>query len=210
MATIPATLLGATAIKEAVSRASLPANHIDEVFMGQVVQANAGQAPARQAALHAGLDAATPCTTVNKVCASGMKSVMLGAQSIKSGDNNVVVAGGMENMSAIPYYVPKARYGYSYGHGELLDGLVRDGLANVYDGVAMGCFADATAAKFQISREDQDAFAIQSYKRTAQSWDSGLFANEVVTVEVKDRKGNVSHFDRDENIRMYFLRKFLR
>lgn len=207
LATIPATLLGATAIKEAVSRASLPENQVDEVFMGQVVQANAGQAPARQAALHAGLDASTPCTTVNKVCASGMKSVMLGAQSIKAGDNNVVVAGGMENMSAIPYYVPKARYGYSYGHGELLDGLVRDGLANVYDGVAMGCFADATAAKFHISREQQDAFAIQSYQRTAKSWDEGVFAKEVVPVEVKDRKGNVSHFERDEEYTNVFFEK---
>ncbi len=207
LASIPATTLGATAIKEAVVRAAISTDAIDEVFMGQVVQANAGQAPARQAALHAGLPVATPCSTINKVCASGMKSITLGAQSILAGDNQVVVAGGMENMSSIPFYVPRARYGYGYGHGELLDGLVRDGLANVYDGVAMGCFADATAEKYQISREQQDAFAIQSYQRTAQSWEQGRFAEEVVPIDVKDRKGNVTQFDRDEEYTNVFFEK---
>jgi len=166
--------------------------------MGHVVQANAGQAPARQVALHSGLKNSTPSTTINKVCASGMKSVMFGAQSIQLGQNQVVVAGGMENMSSIPFYLPKARYGYGYGNGEIVDGLVRDGLANVYDNQAMGCFADATATKFDISREEQDAFAIQSYKRTAAAWEAGAFTDEVVGVEVKDRKGNISTIGHDE------------
>ncbi|MBK8053710.1 MAG: thiolase family protein [Saprospiraceae bacterium] len=198
LSSIPATRLGAEAVRGAVSKSGLPPEKIQELFMGQVVQANAGQAPARQVAVYGGLCNKTPCTTVNKVCASGLKAVMFGAQSIQLDQNHIVIAGGMENMSSIPFYLPKARYGYGYGHGELLDGLVRDGLANVYDNQAMGCFADATATKFEISREDQDSFAIQSYKRTAQAWENGLFSDEVVGVEVKDRKGNVTLIAQDE------------
>ncbi len=198
LANVPATTLGASAVKGAIEKSGLSADVVEEIFMGQVVQANAGQAPARQVALHSGLKNSTPATTINKVCASGMKSVMFGAQSIQLGQNQVVVAGGMENMSSIPFYLPKARYGYGYGNGEIVDGLVRDGLANVYDNQAMGCFADATATKFNISREEQDAFAIQSYKRTAAAWEAGAFADEVVGVEVKDRKGNISTIGHDE------------
>lgn len=198
LSTVPATDLGATAVKAAVEKSGLTSDDIQEVFMGQVVQANAGQAPARQVTLKAGLSKSTPSTTVNKVCASGLKAVMFGAQSIQLGDNQVVVAGGMENMSLIPYYLPKGRYGLGYGNGEVLDGLVRDGLANVYDGQAMGCFADATATKFEISREEQDAFAIQSYQRSAKAWDEGKFSSEVTPVEVKDRKGNVTIINHDE------------
>ncbi|MBK6497269.1 MAG: thiolase family protein [Saprospiraceae bacterium] len=198
LANVPATTLGASAVKGAIEKSGLSADAVEEIFMGHVVQANAGQAPARQVALHSGLKNSTPSTTINKVCASGMKSVMFGAQSIQLGQNQVVVAGGMENMSYIPFYLPKARYGYGYGNGEIVDGLVRDGLANVYDNQAMGCFADATATKFNISREEQDAFAIQSYKRTAAAWEAGAFADEVVGVEVKDRKGNISTIGHDE------------
>ncbi|MBK9734285.1 MAG: thiolase family protein [Saprospiraceae bacterium] len=198
LSSVPATLLGAAAVKAAVERSGLKPDQIQEIFMGQVVQANAGQAPARQVAIFGGLSNSTPATTVNKVCASGMKSIMFGAQSIQLNQNDVVVAGGMENMSAIPFYMAKARYGYGYGNAELIDGLVRDGLQNVYDGNAMGCFADATASKYGISREEQDAYAIQSYQRTAAAWDSGKFSNEVIGVEVKDRKGNIKIIDQDE------------
>ncbi len=207
LSTIPATQLGATAVKTAVEKAGITPSSVQEIFMGQVVQANAGQAPARQVALHAGLSNATPATTINKVCASGMKSLMFAAQSIQLGQNNVVVAGGMENMSAIPYYMTKGRYGYGYGNAELIDGLVRDGLQNVYDGNAMGCFADATATKFEISREEQDAYAIQSYQRSAAAWESGKFTNEISGVEVKDRKGNVKVIDHDEEYKNVMFEK---
>jgi acetyl-CoA C-acetyltransferase len=207
LAGIPATQLGATAVKAAVEKSGLPSEAVEEIFFGQVVQANAGQAPARQVALHAGLKNSTPATTINKVCASGMKSVMFGAQSIQLGQNKVVVAGGMENMSSIPHYLTKARYGYGYGNGELVDGLVRDGLANVYDNQAMGCFADATATKFEISRAEQDAYAIQSYQRTAAAWEAGKFANEVIGVEVKDRKGNVNVIAHDEEYKNVMFEK---
>jgi acetyl-CoA C-acetyltransferase len=207
LANIPATQLGATAVRAAVEKSGLPYDTVQEIFMGQVVQANAGQAPARQVALGAGLKNTTPATTVNKVCASGMKSVMFGAQSIQLGQNQVVVAGGMENMSSIPFYLAKARYGYGYGNGELVDGLVRDGLANVYDGLAMGCFADATATKFEISRTEQDAYAIQSYQRTAAAWEAGKFSDEVVGVEVKDRKGNINVVAQDEEYKNVMFEK---
>lgn len=202
-----ATQLGAIAVRSAVGNSGVDAASVDEIFMGQVVQANAGQAPARQVALASGLNVSTPATTVNKVCASGMKSVMFGAQSIELGQNQVVVAGGMENMSMIPFYLGKARYGYGYGNGELVDGLVRDGLANVYDGQAMGCFADATATKFAISREEQDAYAIQSYQRSAAAWEAGWFADEVTGVELKDKKGNITVFDRDEEYKNVIFEK---
>ena len=198
LSSVPATQLGATAVRAAVEKARITPSSVQEIFMGQVVQANAGQAPARQVALNAGLSNSTPATTINKVCASGMKSIMFAAQSIQLGQNSVVVAGGMENMSAIPYYMAKGRYGYGYGNAELIDGLVRDGLQNVYDGNAMGCFADATATKYEISREEQDAYAVQSYQRSAAAWEAGKFATEIAGVEVKDRKGNIKVIDHDE------------
>ncbi|MBL0027267.1 MAG: thiolase family protein [Saprospiraceae bacterium] len=207
LASVPATQLGATAVKSAVEKSGLKPEEIEEVFFGQVVQANTGQAPARQVAILGGLSSSTPATTVNKVCASGMKSIMFGSQSIQLNQNNIILAGGMENMSAIPYYLPKGRYGYGYGNGELLDGLVRDGLANVYDGKAMGCFADATALKYNITREEQDAYAIQSYKRTAAAWDSGQFNTEVVPVEVTDRKGAIRVVNQDEEYKNVMFEK---
>jgi acetyl-CoA C-acetyltransferase len=207
LSSVSATQLGANVVKSAVTSSGIPADLVQEIFMGQVVQANAGQAPARQVALNAGLKNTTPATTINKVCASGMKAVMFGAQSIMLGENQVIVAGGMENMSSIPFYLPKARYGYGYGNSELVDGLVRDGLANVYDGQAMGCFADATATKYEISREEQDAFAIQSYKRTASAWEAGKFDSEIAGVEVKDRKGNINLISHDEEYKNVMFEK---
>ncbi|MCU0320408.1 MAG: acetyl-CoA C-acyltransferase, partial [Flavobacteriales bacterium] len=191
LAEVPATQLGATAIKGAVEKAGISPDQVQEVIMGSVLQANLGQAPARQAAKFAGLPNEVACTTVNKVCASGMKAVMMAAQDILLGDADVVVAGGMESMSQTPYYVEKARYGYRYGNGQLIDGIVKDGLLNVYDQQAMGVCADLCATEHKISREEQDAFAIQSYKRSAAAWAAGKFADEVVPVTVKTRKGDV-------------------
>jgi acetyl-CoA C-acetyltransferase len=191
LAEVPATQLGATAIKGAVEKVGISPDQVQEVIMGSVLQANLGQAPARQAAKFAGLPNEVACTTVNKVCASGMKAVMMAAQDILLGDADVVVAGGMESMSQTPYYVEKARYGYRYGNGQLIDGIVKDGLLNVYDQQAMGVCADLCATEHKISREEQDAFAIQSYKRSAAAWAAGKFANEVVPVTVKTRKGDV-------------------
>jgi acetyl-CoA C-acetyltransferase len=198
LAAVPATELGITAVKGAIEKAGVPAEVVEELFFGNVVQANLGQAPARQVALGAGLSNQTACTTINKVCASGMKSLMFASQSIELQQNDVVVAGGMENMSQIPFYLPKARYGYGYGNAELIDGLVRDGLQDVYDKVAMGCFADATAQKYDITREEQDAFAIQSYQRSAAAWGSGAFTEEVVPVQLTDKKGNTTTISEDE------------
>lgn len=201
LSSITAPKLGATAIKAAIEKAGIEPNLVEEVLYGNVCQANIGQAPARQATLGAGLSNKTNVTTINKVCASGMKSIMFGSQSIELGHNDIVIAGGMESMSNIPFYLSKARYGYGYGNGELIDGLAKDGLVNVYDNKAMGCFADATAIKFEISREEQDAFAIQSYKRSAEAWANGIFANEVIAVEVTDRKGNVKVIWEDEEFK---------
>ncbi|AFK05246.1 acetyl-CoA acetyltransferase [Emticicia oligotrophica DSM 17448] len=198
LSSVSAPQLGATAIKAAVEKAGIAPNQVEEVLFGNVCQANVGQAPARQATLGAGLSNKTNVTTINKVCASGMKSVMFGSQSIELGQNDIVVAGGMESMSQIPFYLAKARYGYGYGNGELIDGLAKDGLTNVYDNKAMGCFADATATSFEITREEQDAFAIQSYKRSASASVNGNFTNEIVPVEVVDRKGNVKVIAEDE------------
>lgn len=188
---VPATQLGAVAVKAAVERAGVKAEEITEVLMGSVLQANLGQAPARQAAKFAGLPDEVHCTTINKVCASGMKSVIFGAQSIMLGDNDIVVAGGMENMSATPYYLEKGRYGQKYGHGQVLDAIVKDGLTDVYHQNLMGNSAELCAAKYGITREQQDAFAIESYKRSAAAWDAGKFNDEVVPVTVKTRKGDV-------------------
>lgn len=193
--------LGAKAIKGAIEKSGVAPELIEEVFMGNVVSANLGQAPARQAALAAGLGEDIPCTTINKVCSSGMKSVMFAAQAIMLGYLDIAVAGGMESMSNIPYYVPKARFGYKFGGGELVDGLEKDGLRNVYDQKAMGDSADKTAEKYGISREEQDAYAIQSYERTAAATAAGKFEAEIVAVEIPQRKGDPIIMKEDEEYR---------
>ena len=198
LADIPATKLGSIAIKGALDKAGVAATEVQEVFMGNVISANLGQAPARQAAIGAGIGHNVPCTTINKVCASGMKSVMLGAQSIMLGINDVVVAGGMENMSSIPYYIPKARYGYKYGNGEIVDGLLKDGLWEVYNQFPMGNCADNTAKEMNITREMQDEYAINSYKRSAAAWEAGKFKEEIIPVEIPQRKGDPILFSEDE------------
>ena len=198
LSSLTAIQLGSAAIKGALDKAGVAADHVNEVFMGNVISANLGQAPARQAAIGAGIGTNVPCTTVNKVCASGMKSVMLGAQSIMLGINDVVVAGGMESMSNIPYYVPKARYGYKYGNAELVDGLLKDGLWEVYNDFAMGSCGDHTAKEKDISREEQDEYAINSYKRSADSWENGLFNDEIIPVEVPQRRGEPLLISEDE------------
>lgn len=201
LSSLTAIELGAAAIKGALVRAGIAAEEVNEVFMGNVVSANLGQAPARQAAIGAGIGTNVPCTTINKVCASGMKSVMFGAQSIMLGINDVVVAGGMESMSNIPYYIPKARYGYKFGNAELVDGLSKDGLWEVYNDFAMGNCADHTAKERNISREEQDEYAIKSYQRSADSWENGLFKDEIIPVEVPQRRGEPIVVDEDEEYR---------
>nr|WP_236032804.1 acetyl-CoA C-acyltransferase [Algoriphagus pacificus] len=198
LAGLTAVELGSTAIKGALTKSGVKAEEVQEVFMGNVISANLGQAPARQAAIGAGIGYQVPCTTVNKVCASGMKAVMFGAQSIMLGINDVVVAGGMESMSNVPFYVPKARFGYKYGNAEFVDGLVKDGLFEVYYKFPMGNCADNTAKEMNISREAQDAYAIQSYQRSADAWAKGYFKDEVVPVEMKGRKGETILIDEDE------------
>jgi len=191
LAEVPATQLGAAAVKAAVERAGIAPEAVNEVIMGSVLQANLGQAPARQAAKFAGLPNEVACTTVNKVCASGMKAIMMATQDILLGDADVVVAGGMESMSRTPFYLEQARYGYRFGNGQLIDGIGKDGLTDVYHQTAMGVSADNTAKEHGISREEQDAFAIESYKRSAAAWAAGKFKDEVVPVTVKTRKGDV-------------------
>jgi acetyl-CoA C-acetyltransferase len=188
LSSVSATKLGAVAIKEAVKRAGIDASEINEVFMGNVLQANVGQAPATQATKFAGLGD-IPSTTINKVCASGMKAVMLAAQSIQLGDNDVVVAGGMESMSNTPYYLDKARTGYKLGHQTVTDGIIRDGLWDVYNDYHMGSAAELCATECHISREDQDAFAVESYKRAQAAWEKGLFNAEIAPVEIETRAG---------------------
>ncbi len=197
LSSVSATELGKFAIKGAIEKSGISPDNVEEVFMGNVISANLGQAPARQAALFAGIPNNVPCTTINKVCSSGMKSVMIAAQSIMLGDNDVVVAGGMENMSSIPYYVDSVRKGNKLGHQKLIDGLLRDGLTDVYNNYHMGNAAELCAKEFNISREEQDRYSIQSYKRSAKAWDEGKFANEVVAVEIESRKGTVV-VDKDE------------
>ncbi len=206
LSSIPAPRLGALAIKGALAKINLDPSKVQEVIMGHVVQAGAGQAPARQAALFAGIPDTVGCTTVNKVCASGMKAVMLAAQSIAVGDNSIVVAGGMENMSLIPHYI-QMRNGVKFGPATLMDGLQRDGLVDVYDENAMGVCADACAAEYNFSREDQDNFAIQSYQRSAAAWKSGKFANEVIPVEVPQRRGEPILVTEDEEYKNVKLEK---
>ena len=197
LSTVSAPLLGATAIKGALVQINLDPSLVDEVIMGNVVQAGVGQAPARQAALHAGLPNSVIATTVNKVCASGMKAVMQGAQAILAGDAQIVVAGGMENMSMIPHYT-HLRSGYKFGPATMVDGMQRDGLSDAYDNNAMGVSADLCATEYNISREAQDAFAIQSYERSARAWDAGKFDNEVVPVAVPQRRGEPVIVSKDE------------
>lgn len=204
LSTIPATKLGSVAIKGALEKINLKPELVEEVLMGNVVQAGVGQAPARQAALGAGIPDTVPCTTVNKVCASGMKAVMQGAQSIMLGDTSIVVAGGMENMSLIPHYL-HLRTGQKFGPAKMEDGMQKDGLVDAYDHNAMGVCADLCATEHNFSREDQDKFAIQSYERSAKAWKEGKFDNEVVPVEVPQRKGDPIIFKEDEeykNVRM--------
>lgn len=193
-----ATQLGAIAIKGALAKAGIKPEIINDVLMGSVIQANLGQAPARQAAKFAGLPNEVNCTTVNKVCASGMKAIAQGAQSILLGDAAIVIAGGMESMSNVPFYVDSMRWGNKYGNTTLIDGLAKDGLTDVYDGKAMGTAADMCAATCNVSREEQDAFAIESYKRSQAATEAGKFDNEIVPVEIPQRKGDPILFSKDE------------
>lgn len=206
LSTIPATKLGAIAIKGALDKINLDVNLVDEVFMGNVIQAGEGQAPAKQAALFAGLPNTVPCTTVNKVCASGMKSIALGAQAIQCGDAEIVVVGGMENMSLIPHYL-QARKGQKFGDMGLTDGLLKDGLINVYDEKHMGTCGDACAVAYNFSREDQDNFAIQSYTRSAKAWKEGKFAEEIVPVQIPQRNGDPIIFSEDEEFKNVQIEK---
>ena len=202
---VSATHLGGVAIKGALEKVRLSADKVDEVYMGNVLQANLGQAPARQAALAAGLTQEVPCTTINKVCSSGMKSIMLAAQSIMCGDNDVVVAGGMENMSRVPHYFAKGRNGQKLGDMKLVDGLVKDGLTDVYNKVHMGNCAELCAKEMNFSREQQDAFAIESYNRSTAAWQNGKFKDEVVSVAVPQRRGDDLIVSKDEeykNVKM--------
>jgi acetyl-CoA C-acetyltransferase len=203
---VSASKLGAAAIKGALQKIDLDPSLVDEVFMGNVVQAGVGQAPAKQAALFAGLPDSVPCTTVNKVCASGMKSIAFAAQAIKSGDADIVVAGGMENMSMIPHYM-HGRKGQKFGNIQIEDGLLKDGLVNVYDGKHMGTCGDACADKYDFTREDQDKFAIESYKRSANAWKNGKFNNEVIPVEIPQRRGEPVILTEDEELKNVKLDK---
>ncbi len=206
LSTVPAPKLGAVAIKGALDKIGLKPELVEEVLMGNVVQAGTGQAPARQAAIYAGIPNTVPCTTVNKVCSSGMKTIMQAAQSIALGENSIVVAGGMENMSLIPHYA-YMRTGTKFGPTTLLDGMQKDGLVDAYDQNAMGVCADACASKYEFSREDQDAYAIQSYQRSANAWNAGKFENEVVPVEVPQRRGEPVVVREDEEYKNVKLEK---
>jgi len=206
LSTIAATKLGSTAIKGALEKGNIKPELVNEVFMGNVLQAGVGQAPARQAALGAGLADNVPCTTVNKVCASGMKAIMLGAQSILAGDNEIVIAGGMESMSNVPHYL-NGRNGVKFGNIAMLDGITKDGLLDVYSNVPMGNCAELCAKEYNISREDQDKFAVESYTKSAEAWKAGKFNNEVVPVEVPQRKGDAILIGEDEEYKNVFLDK---
>ena len=206
LSTVPAPKLGAIAIQGALAAVGLDAAEVDEVYMGNVLQAGLGQAPARQAAIFAGIPDSVPCTTVNKVCSSGMKTIMMAAQAIALGDAEVVVAGGMENMSLAPHIVPM-RTGVKFGATQLEDVMQKDGLVDAFDQVAMGTYADATATKHQLSRADQDAFAIESYRRSAAAWESGVMQNEVVPVPVPQRRGEDIQITEDEEFTNVLLDK---
>lgn len=208
LSSVTAPGLGAVAIRGALDKINLDPSLIQEVVMGNVLQANLGQAPARQAALAAGIPNDVPCTTLNKVCSSGMKALMIAAQTIKAGDNDIVVAGGMENMSMVPYYMDKARNGYRLGDGAVIDGLVKDGLTDVYNQVHMGVCAEKCADEMNISRDEQDAFALNSYERSALAWSKGSFYDEVVPVEVPQRRGDALIVSEDEEFKNIKKEKF--
>ena len=210
LSSVSAPKLGAAAIKGALSKINLDPSLVQEVIMGNVLQANTGQAPARQAAIEAGLTTDVPCTTINKVCASGMKAIMMAAQSIKAGENDIVIAGGMENMSSVPYYMDKARNGYRLGDGVLIDGLVKDGLTDVYNKVHMGVCAEKCADEMSFSREEQDEFALTSYDRSAAAWSAGKFNDEVIPVEVPQRRGDALFVSEDEEYKNINKEKFLK
>jgi acetyl-CoA C-acetyltransferase len=207
LAGFSAVELGSISIKAAIDQSKIDVSTINEVYYGNVLSANLGQAPATQAALGAGISNQVPTTLVNKVCASGMKSLMLGTQSIMLGHNNVVVTGGMESMSNIPYYLPNLRWGMKYGSGQVIDGLQKDGLTDAYQPNAMGVFADATASKYGISREEQDRYAIQSYTRSASATDAGLFLNEIAPVPLPQKKGDPILMTSDEEYKNVFFDK---
>ena len=210
LSSVSAPKLGAAAIKGALSKINLDPSLVQEVIMGNVLQANTGQAPARQAAIEAGLTSDVPCTTINKVCASGMKAVMMAAQSIKAGENDIVIAGGMENMSSVPYYMDEARNGYRLGDGVLIDGLLKDGLTDVYNKVHMGVCAEKCADEMSFSREEQDEFALTSYDRSAAAWSAGKFNDEVIPVEVPQRRGDALIVSEDEEYKNINKEKFLK
>jgi len=203
LSTVPSVRLGATAIKEALSRAGVEPGQVDEVFMGNVLTANEGQAPANQASIYAGIPTSVPCTTLNKVCASGMKAIMAGTQSILLGDNAVVVAGGMESMSNVPYYLDKARNGYRMGNGQIIDGMLKDGLWDPYKDYAMGNAGELCSSKYGLTREMQDAFAVESYHRAAAAYEKGYFQGELVSVEIpgKDAVTVVSEDEEPKKVR---------
>ena len=198
---VSATELGSIAIKGAIKKAKISKDIVDEVFMGNVLQANLGQAPAKQSAIMAGLKDTVPCTTINKVCSSGMKSIMIGAQSIIAGDNEIVIAGGMENMSNVPHYLNKVRTGQKLGDIKVIDGLIKDGLTDVYNNIHMGVCAEKCASEMSFSREEQDNFAIESYNKSTNANLKGNFKNEIIPVEIKQRNGNISIIDEDEEIK---------
>jgi len=208
LSSISATKLGAHAIKSAISKSKIDPSQVEEVYMGNVLSAGLGQAPARQAAIFAGINHETPCTTINKVCASGMKSIMIAAQSIKSGERDVVIAGGMENMSNIPYYLEKARKGYRLGHGQITDGLVLDGLTDVYNQTHMGVCGEICAEEMNISKEEQDDFAIKSYEKSKAAWEEKLFKSEVSPIEIPQRRGDALLVDEDEEFKNINYEKF--
>lgn len=207
LSSFSATELGAKAIKGALEKANISPEQVQEVYFGNVVSAGLGQAPARQAAIYAGLSKSTICTTINKVCASGMKAVALAAMDIMTGEFDVVVAGGMESMSNIPHYLMKSRFGYKYGDTNLVDGLAFDGLLDVYDKQAMGVFADRTATKFGFTREQQDEYAINSYKKAAASTENGFFKQEITAIEIPQKKGNPILMNEDEEYKNVFFDK---
>ena len=201
LSSLSAPQLGSKAIKGALDKIDLDPSIVEEVYMGCVLQANVGMNPARQSALEAGLSNKVPCTTVNKVCASGMKSISLAAQSIQLGKVDIAIAGGMENMSQVPHYIPGTRAGFKFGDTKLIDGIIKDGLMNVYDQNVMGVLADKCASTYDFSREAQDKFALESYQRSSKAWDNGKFDDEVVPIEIKDRRGNITVVDEDEEFK---------
>lgn len=201
LSSLSAPQLGSKAIKGALDKIDLDPSIVEEVYMGCVLQANVGMNPARQSALEAGLSNKVPCTTVNKVCASGMKSISLAAQSIQLGRVDIAIAGGMENMSQVPHYIPGTRAGFKFGDTKLIDGIIKDGLMNVYDQNVMGVLADKCASTYDFSREAQDKFALESYQRSSKAWDNGKFDDEVVPIEIKDRRGNITVVDEDEEFK---------